>query len=383
MKFELTIPAAATASLPTLVRVEAPNWLAALQLALVSVGSAEIPKGKAVCDLREDGTILVRNVQDGREFYIRPLPVETEVIQVITPQPPAPVHGTMTYLEAQLSEHTGEPPAEPLREISRETAASRRARTAGHPCMVFNRQDIEERVKQQRDALVASGASLPRGPAPRGDTLPPGQERPVHFIRVVDVPQAKRDTLSSLKVDLDALRRSSAGAGMAAGPAGRAPAGFEWLDDPLDSALRNAASLAEMADRTLRLALAALPCRVALLAIADGAPDQLKVIAAIGDRAHRLTGKRLAEDGMLLSLVTRLGASLVLDNLPNQKLCTDLLAPLFGSSPQNALLAAVTSGDKTDGALVLADSLTSNRFLPADLAVANYIAGRLHAALRS
>jgi hypothetical protein len=382
MKFELTIPAA-TASLPTLVRVDAPNWLAALQLALLRVGSAEIPKGKAVCDIREDGTILVRNAVDGREFYIRPLPTETEVLEVISPEPPAPVHGTLTYLEAQISENTSELQAVPPRSTQPEPGEVRRVKTAGHPCMVFNRQEIEDRVRQQRDALAASGASVPRGPAPAGDTPLPGQERPVHFIHVVDVPQSKRDTLTSLKVDLDALRRASAGAGSAATHGRNAPPGFEWLDEPLENALRRATSLAEMAERTLRLALAALPCRVALLALADGSPDQLKVVSAIGERAQRLAGKQLADDGMLLSLVCKLGASLVLDNLPTQKLCTELLTPLFGSTPQNALLAAVTSGDMTAGALVLADSLTANRFLPADLAVANHIAARLHAALRS
>jgi len=382
MKFELTIPPTADAGLPTLVRVEAPNWLAALQSALLRVGSREIPKGKAVCDLREDGTILVRNVQDGREFYIRPLPTDTHVLEIIAPSRPEPLHGTLTYLEAQLRESEAESPVDPLAKLSAQTSPPTPAKTSGHPCMVFNKSDIENRVRQQRDELSASGARPPDGPAPSGETPVPGQERPVHFIHVVDVPQGKRDTLTSLKIDLDALRRASGNPTGGGKHSHHAPAGFEWLDDPLDSALRGARSLGEMAERTLRLALAALPCRVALLALADGNPDRLKVIAAVGERAHRLTGKMLADDGMLLSLVSKLGASLVLDNLPSQELCTSLLAPLLGESPQNALLAAVTSGEKTSGALVLADSLTANRFLPADLAVANYIAAKLHKALR-
>ncbi|MBM4354981.1 MAG: GAF domain-containing protein [Deltaproteobacteria bacterium] len=385
MKFELTIPDAANQAPPTLVRVEATNWMAALQLALERVGSASIPKGKAVCDLREDGTILVRNVTDGREFYIRPLSVQTEVIEVVSPTPSngPTVHGTMTYLEAQLQDAGLRPAVHQTSELTPVGARPvRHVKTAGHPCMVFDRAEIEDRLRQQRDLCAASGLPVSPGPVPSGDTPVPGQERPVHFIRVVDVPQGKKDTLASLKVDLDALRRASKGtAGPDAGPP-RAPAGFGWLDDPLDSALRRAGTLGEMADRTLRLALAALPSRIALLALADGSPDRLKVVAAIGERAHRLTGRLLAEDGMLLSLVSKLGASLVLDNLPSQELCTDLLAPLLGATPQNALLAALTSGESTSGALVLADSLTSNRFLPADLAVANYIAGRLHCALK-
>ncbi len=374
MRFELTIPPLDACGPSAVVAVDAPNWLVALQKALAQVGEDQIPRGKAVCEIKEDGSIVVRNPVDGRQFHIRPVEASIE----INPAPPTlprrhTPFGTMTYLEAELGpgNHAGEAPTPALFAMPQPLAD--KARGAPHPCMVFDRAEIERRVKEE--SARADKAHRRRDSAPAMVAIDPGRD--VRFIQVVDVDSTTSDTLTSLRVDLAGLRAAAAQRANEQGMAGQAPQGYSWLDEPLEAALASCRSAQDAGSRTLPLLLAALPSRSAMLLVPAG-EGQLIPLTTLGHTkadAHRPQGRAVA--GTPLELPVLCGMSMVLDNGPGAVIPAAQLAPWLGYPPDHGLVAAVTNGAHTYGVLLLAGPLAQVRYSASDLAVANWVAGRL------
>jgi hypothetical protein len=384
MRFELTIAPDRDQGNAAVLTVEAPNWLAALQRALTQLGEQQIPRGKAVCEVKEDGAILVRNAVDGRRFHIRPVVPKAAAKPEPPPQtaPERPQEarqtpfGTMTYLEAELSNLRVPGGAQPLH-----PGAKKAPVTGGHPCMLFDKEEIARRIKAHEEDLRKAQERHDSAPPVMVSQLEKTSERKVRFIRVVDVDPPAHDTLTSLKVDLDELRRSSQ-AKARQGPMGKSPPkGFEWLQEPLEAALNASRSAEETADRTLRLALAALPSRSAVILLRRGEETVLAPVATLGQRGEGATAGRLEAKGTPLELPLLCGMSMVLDNSPDATLHARQLATWFGFQPRTVLVASITNGIRTLGVLLLADALGSDRYTATDLAAANYLAARVFADL--
>lgn len=388
MKYQLTIPPAAGTGTQTQLTVESSNWMGALSVALVQLGAKQIPRGKAICEVKQDGTILVRNPQDGREFRIRPVHKEARGTVVDKPGTELPrqrtPYGTMSFLEKELKQ--AENAALRNKESTSDFAAhaanptdSSVRQTSAHPCMVFERSDIERRIEQHNEALRKAqerpGDGAPMMVRRNGDD----NAQPVRFIKVVEVDRAP-DTLTMLRVDLDALRHGT-GPTHAVGPSeGQPPAGFEWFQEPFNHALTTSASLREMADRALRLALAALPCKGAIMVSRGGGDYDYSALAGIGQWSQEIGVARTIE-GSPLEPVFSEGMSMAIDERPSRQFSTRLLAAPFAFIPRNALILAITNGTRTLGAIILADALSGSRFDSCALALGNYIATRVYADL--
>jgi hypothetical protein len=360
------------------------SWLAALQKALAEAGSAQIPKGKALCEVKGDGTIVVKNAVDGKHFFIRPIvehaaPPKRETRESARAATSFP---TITYLEAEL-QHLRAAKAPPVPPPPPKNPTNPAIETAGHPCMTFNRAAIDRRLREYRASLTGSDAlSEPLGPLPpAAPKTVPGEDRPVRFIKVVDVYRNTRDTLTTLRVDLDALRAASDQRKVGSAKERTVPEGFAWLDEPLESALTSAVSVGELADRTLRLALAAVPSKVALFLLKTPDKPELKVVSVVGGRFSGQDEIALEKDDVPpLSALASGGVSMALEGSSGQ-FSTDMLASLLDETPRNALLAAITNGKHTLGGILLAESLATPRYSTLDLSVANYIAGRVYQVL--
>jgi hypothetical protein len=370
MRFELTIPPNNAHGESAILAVEAPNWLNALQEALSRVGEEQIPRGKAVCEIKDDGSIVVRNAVDGRQFHIRPTETTAEV-PAVAPQPKPRRHtpfGTMTYLEAELGAHSAAlAPAHPLVEAS--IPPQRNA----HPCMVFDRLEIERRVKAEKSALDKARKRRDSSPA----MVAVDNARDVRFIQVVDVEPKQADTLTSLRVDLDELRQATEKPNGEKNRGPRPPKGYEWLQEALEAALRTCRSAEDVAQRTLPLLVAALPSRTAIALIQDGTKRLRPLFTLghlVGDECS-VTPREIKGSPLELPLVC--GMSLVLDNSPGAVMPAIDLAPWLGYSPESGLLAAITNGPRTLGVLLLSDALGSKRFTASHLALANYVGATL------
>ncbi len=366
MRFELTIPPGHSSDESAVLAVDAPNWLNALQSALSRMGEEQIPRGKAVCEIKDDGSILVRNPLDGRQFHIRP--VHSEDIA-----PPTTIEsgshrrtpfGTMTYLEAELGARAAAAaPAIPRMEPSTTT------RRNPHPCMVFDRREIERRVEAEQKAIAMARERRDSSPA----MVALDNARDVRFIQVVDVESKQSDTLTSLRVDLDELRQAarSKSSDNIGGP--RPPQGYEWLQEAMEATLRSCRSAEHVATRSLPLLLAALPSRTAVLYL-RGSGDDLTAMHTLG---HTIidddSSKTRPVEGTPMELPLLCGMSMVLDNSPGGVMLASHLSPWLGYSPDSGLLAAITNGPRTRGILLLADALGAKRFSASDLALANYV----------
>ena len=371
MKFELTIPPDQPQGQAAILSVEAPNWLSALQKALAQTGAAQIPKGKAICEVKEDGSIVVKNAIDGRHFFIKTLPNTHDnpgAVSAPRPRKHKTPYGTMTYLEEEL-DNMRPPDAERAARPRRKTS-----KTGAHPCMVFDRSEIQDRLAKHEDVVRKAQERSRSGPPAPG--TPNRGMQPVQFIRVVDAPE-KRDTLTELRVDLDALRDASDGSQKTGPAVKRAPKGFDWLTDPLDAATRAARSMDELADLALRISLAALPSRHAAFLVKQLNGKWMDRLAVIGHNRNADLATTVPVDNSPFALVVNGSVSMVLDKDSAGPYSSEQLHKVFGQAPESALVAAITSGARTLGAIVLAGSHSSDRYDTGDLAVANYIAIRV------
>ena len=159
MQFEITIPPTEKGDKALVVPVQAANWMSALKEAMKRLGVPAIPSGKALCEIRENGSIVVLNPLDNQRFFIRPMHDEETPPEESASPAPAP-HGTLAYLEAALQEQTS-PPGRTISEIRRRIRPPTR-----HPCLVLRRSDIEARLGS------LGGTSLQQPRTRTGDSQP-------------------------------------------------------------------------------------------------------------------------------------------------------------------------------------------------------------------
>jgi hypothetical protein len=240
--------------------------------------------------------------------------------------------------------------------------------------MVFDRQEIERRVEEEKRALNKARKRRDSSPA----MVAVDNSRDVRFIQVVDVEPKRPNTLTSLRIDLDELRQSADKTGdekKSGGP--RPPKGYEWLQEALETALQTCRSAEDVAQRSLPLLVAALPSRSAIALIQDGA-QQLRPLFTLGHTVETGDpGASRGVEGSPLELPLLCGMSIVLDNSPGTVMPATNLAPWLGYSPDSGLLAAITNGPRTLGVLLLTDALGAKRFTASHLAVANFVGALL------
>ena len=356
----------------TVLTVDAPNWLEALRTALEKTGGRQIARGKAICEVKDDGTILVKDAETEDVFYLRTATGPSDPTSTRRSRRPQTIRHTMTYLDAELIQRANEENAASRVPVPEpETPVS-----VNHPCIVMSKEEIDRRLRahsnlkkvMDRDPVQLTPMERPAEP-PR----PSRPERNVQMIHVVEVAAPKKDTLTTLKVDLDALRSAANRSPSPASGALPPPPGFEWLVPMLDNAWRSTAGVHELGDRTLRLCLAALPCRLALFVVRQSS-GQLYLEKAIGEMAEHLSGQVLPGPPGLISACIENSLSMVADGrAPESPYSVSNLERELGVRVRNAILSPMTDGHRSVGALVLADSLSGQPFEPADLAVADYL----------
>ncbi len=246
-------------------------------------------------------------------------------------------------------------------------------RRNAHPCMVFDRQEIERRVKAEKSAIDRARERRDSSPA----MVAVDNSRDVRFIQVVDVESQRPETLTSLQVDLDELRQSAVEPEEDRRRGPRPPKGYEWLQETMESTLGTCRSAAEVAQRSLALLVAALPSRTAIALIQDG-DNRLRPLFTLGHVVgeEMLRAPREVKESPL-ELPLLCGMSMVLDNSPGAVMPAKNLSPWLGYAPDSGLLAAITNGPRTSGVLLLSDALGSKRFTASHLALANYVGATL------
>ncbi len=380
MRFELTIPPEQPHEDALVVSVEAPNWLAALSKVLRQTGGTQIPKGKALCEVKADGTIVVKDTVLEKVFYLRVEPEEEEEQETPAPEPEVLSTPTITYLEADLKEKKlSALPSDLLITPNPETPVS-----VNHPCMVLPKAEIERRMSEQgRGVRDKPKSPAPRPPAPKDSAgAAAQQEKPVQLIHVVEVEATAADTLTTLKVDLDALREASNSPSPHTTETIVPPPGFEWLRQPVDSALAEANDASTLSDRALRLSMAALPCRLAAFISLDRDAQILSVTSALGELGEKLVGTRYDYADGLLAACLNTSLSAVLESAGTGPYSVNSFNKELGTNVKTAIIASVTDGRHTNGVLLLGDPLSGKHFTPVELAVANYLAMSVYCAIR-
>jgi len=201
------------------------------------------------------------------------------------------------------------------------------------------------------------------------------------MIHVVEVETTKHDTLTTLKVDLDALREASGALPPHTTETIVPPEGFEWLGQPVESAFVDASNTGELADRTLRLSMAALPCRLAAFIMLTPHTEILSVVAALGELGEHLVGSRLDHSQGLLSGCLESSLSAVLESTGGGPYSVTVLNRELGTNVKTAVIASITDGQQARGVLLLAGPLSGKHFTAIDLAVANFLAMSAHGAI--
>lgn len=382
MLYELTIPPAGKRKSPRVLEIEAPNWLVALRRALQELGDPEIPRGKAMCEVRYDGTIVVDHPGDGRQFLIRTSRPKTQRSMPSVPPPVQAPASTLPYIEAAIQEEVlrvdDSAPRAPRSLENEPVLDACKVPTGGHPCVVLDRSEVLRRFEAARkqagqDARKWAGTDTADD---LGNDGVPDYARPVKNMPVVEIDPETNRALSALQVDLDSLRHQAMLRTPAASSRGAVLEAFNWILAPLQAALDHSSSSADMAERVMRLALAALPSRTGIVALWDPSGTQ-RVHVGVGEFGALLTGRTLNHPEGIFNRVVHEGVSMVLGGGGREPLDIRRFYHDIGFVPNDALMVCICHGRVPHGTLALINSLSGQGYTADHLILVQAMAERL------
>jgi hypothetical protein len=390
MLYEINVPPRTPHDEARVLQVEAANWLAALRKALQTMGDPEIPRGKALCDIRQDGTIAVDHPGDGRKFLIRPVRGVTQpALPAVRPEGPSN-ETTFPYIEAAIQDEIRSryPAANPMVSnvpVRTPTGqhASRRLRapggsTGGHPCLVMDRAEVLRRFEAAR-SQTAQSTPVPESSgtpnrSPWAD--PVTGDQPALNLPVVEVETSPGDSLSAVRVDLDSLRQQAALRTPSASTRGAMLASFNWVVGPLQAAIDQASSAQQMAENVLRLALAALPSRTAFVALHIGDARQ-RIFSSVGEYSAHLQDRSLFAPNGVFRQIIATNVSMALGSDRNSAAELDRMQMDLGIRPNDALLVCMCQGSNPGGTLAILNSLDEGGYSADHLVLLQAVAERL------
>jgi len=376
----MTIPPGVPGISTLVLRLEAANWMAALRLGLAQIADEAARNGRLICEVMADGSVLARLASTGATYHIKKISEMTDSGLVASVLEASEGYGANRTLLMEEAQPASPPPrTEGVRSGGPVTGGTPRPNrlsdsSGHHPCMVFRKSDIEERLRLLGECGSARPESKP------AENLP-GRDQPVRCIPVVDVERKQKDGLSTIQSDLDEVRNAAFARSGQLPDSFRAPSGFEWVEDLLNGVLANSEGLSETANRLLRISLAAIPSKSALLLV-SGPKERLGVIASVGVESMVQGRGEVPLMGGLLQSLVRHNLSVVLDSTSQAPRSLSELRADLGVRAACAMLASLTSGKDSMGLLILIDSALGPHYATQDLAVATYLAARICGVVR-
>ncbi|MGC8928820.1 MAG: GAF domain-containing protein [Myxococcota bacterium] len=371
-KFLVYIPSP-VAGMPNLqIKIDADNWMLALQLGRQKVGEKTELGSNIMCDFKEDGTVEVTDPATGRAFSIK------EIDEGATVSPPAPSpaaqQATSTPIVQPPSAVQPKPQTVPAPEPTVRPAPSAIDKPVVPvqpvaPTMKMPEPKVEtpKPAPAQPEIKKAEPITLEAqiSPEPKAAPKPSMQYQPVEKpakkidANIEEVKEVKeeravgrRDT--KLSSNIDSIMASL----------------FTEVFDVYNSAN----SREDAANFMLDLAMKKIGAEAGSVLYADLSETELSFIAVRGPKSEEIKKFKVPIGKGIVGFCVDLGVSLAISDVYKDKRWFDKISKAIGFPTKSILCAPIQYEGQTIGAIELINKRGDGTFSADDLNILNYIA---------
>lgn len=364
-KFMVYIPSPMPGMPNLQLKVDAENWMMALQLGRQKVGEKAELGSNIICDFKEDGSVEVTDPNTGRAFSIKeleeaPQPAPSVSQPVSTPPAPTapvaqPIATAMSSPTAQATpkQMVAEPPkvVEPPKAVPVE---------APKPTPV---QKPEEKRPQPVSVSVPPTAKVEPEVKPQIQKQVI-QYQPIEKTKKVDVnieeirevteekAVGRRDT--KLSSNIDSIMTS--------------------LFTEVFEVYNVANTREEVANFMLDLAMKKIGVEAGSVLYADLSETELSFIAVRGPKSEEIKKFKIPIGKGIVGFCVDFGVSLAISDVSKDKRWFDKISKTIGFPTKSILCAPIQYEDQTIGAIELINKKGDNTFTVDDVNILNYIA---------
>ena len=396
-KFEVFIPAAGPASFDLTFRVEADNWLGALNTGLKKIGEKGGAGSNFLVDIQDDNSIHVTDPKSSRVFRIsemQPPPVAAE--DAVTPPPelesnpfdPLPGRKTQLELPAIAPLAAAEPatlPPTPAMNFQPEVSA-----TQAEPATT--RVESGGSARETQPGIAAVAFEPPRNqavptPAPaarapsRPPTIPPANYNPSRPVQRPKSGFVRRP--SGVARDVTEVPREQA----------RPPTGRIGREKPVPAQsqaqtdevlvelfervqeLERFTSPEEALDFVLDLAMDKIAAESGSIFLADLSTNDLTLATARGPKSQELLrlNPRIPMGVGIVGFCSQEGVSLAISDVHRDPRFFRAIAERIGYEAKTILCVPILRNGRSFGCLEVLNKKVSNRFTEGELAILAYL----------
>lgn len=372
-KFFVYIPSP-MAGMPNLqIKVEADNWMVALQIGRQRVGEKTELGSNIMCDFKEDGSVEITDPSTGRAFSIKEIEEPSTEGAASQPavQPQPVVQPTVQPAHQSVSQPVVQ--AQPAaRKVSPQAAETPPQQDAP----LHAKQQVEKRVEpapapvpqpQKIDYApppVASTVNLGSGTSPQPKQIEQYQpvERPAKKIEanieeITEVKEPRKEVGrkdTNLSSNIESIMTSL----------------FTEVYDVYD----RASTREDAAYFMLDLAIKKIGAEAGSVLYADLSETELSFIAARGPNSEALKKFKVPIGKGIVGFCVDIGVSLAISDVSKDKRWFDKISKSIGFPTRSIICAPIQYEGQTLGAIELINKKGNTAFTMDDLNILNYIA---------
>jgi len=359
-KFLVYIPSPMQGMLNLQIKVEAENWMLALQLGRQKVGENTQLGSNIMCDFKEDGSIEITDPNTGRAFSIKEIEEESASAPAPSPESTSapPVKPAPQVQIAQSA---------PPKPVKQETPLSAPAPSA--PLKVEESpKPVHPPVKKVEEVK----------PAPKVATVPTMKvepqakpiQKPVQY-QPVEKPtekiEANIEEVKEVKEERTIGRRDT-----------KVSSNIDSIMASLFSEVfdvyNSANSRGEAASFMLDLAMKKIGVEAGSVLYADLSESELSFIAVRGPKSEEIKKYKVPIGKGIVGFCVDLGVSLAVSDVNKDKRWFDQISKSIGFPTKSILCAPIQYEGQTIGAIELINKKGDGTFSVDDISILNYIA---------
>ena len=387
-KFEVFIPASGPEGRDMTLKVQAENWLAALNTGMKKIGEKGGAGSNVMVDIQDDESIHVTDPKSGRVFRIKEIEIEEEPKQEAT--------------QINIPNPFAEPPPNPFDPRPARPRTSPQLKSAPKapaPEPTTSEQASPFAAVEPTPAIVPAAKSKPPAPAPFSNTRPPtappgGRAAPTRppsrgapSVTAAEKPLPPRPkpprSPSSVAMNVEEVVRTEQRP--AAGRIGRERAvAPENVDDTLAELFERTQELEEYEDPeealyfVLDLAMDKIAADSGAVFLADLSSNELNVGAARGPKSKELLklNPRVPMGVGIVGFSAQESVSLALSDVHRDPRFFKAISQRLGYETRSILCSPMMLNGRCFGCLEVLNKRSNSRFTEGELAILSYLADR-------
>ena len=367
-KFLVYIPSPMSGMPNLQIKVEAENWISALQIGRQKVGEKSDLGSNIMCDFKEDGSVEVTDPNTGRAFSIKEIEEQaapaTQPVPQAAPQPQVPPVQAAPQPQpapVKMVEPATPPPAAPKAQ-----AAPAPQPPAASPKPAAPAPAVTPKEEKKTPPVAPTIKMEPKA----GEVVTQKPQKQAIQYQPVEKPKKAEGNIEEIKEVQESKQVGRRDTNLSA----NIESIMTSLFTEVFEVYNNANSREDAANFMLDLALKRVGAEAGSVLYADLSETELSFIATRGPKSEELKKFKVPIGKGIVGFCVDLGVSLAISDVSKDKRWFDKISKSIGFPTKSILCSPIQYEGQTIGAIELINKKGSNSFSVDDLSILNYIA---------